>query len=65
MENKQLIIVMKGKTYQIDFWEIKYDNKKKRYIITGEDYNGMFYQLIFKEIKNIKYKLYKIILKVE
>ena len=60
-----LVISMNGKTYEIDNWNIEFDNKKKRYIVTGMDYNGMFYQLVFKEVRSLKHKLYKIEMRVK
>jgi hypothetical protein len=56
---------MNGRTYEIDNWDIEFDNKKKRYIVTGMDYNGMFYQLVFKEVRSLKHKLYKIEMRVK
>ena len=50
-----LVISMNGKRYEIENWDMHYDNKKKRYIITGMDYNGMFYHLAFKEVITIKH----------
>ena len=59
-----LVISMNGKRYEIDNWDIEFDNKKKRYIVTGMDYNGMFYQLVFKEVITIKHRLYKVEMRV-
>lgn len=60
-----LVINMNGRTYEIDNWDIEFDNKKKRYIVTGMDYNGMFYQLIFKEVRSLEQKLYKLEMRVK
>lgn len=62
--NMNLVINMNGKRYEIENWDMHYDNKKKRYIITGMDYNGMFYQLAFKEVITIKHRLYKVEMRV-
>ena len=48
---ERTLILKKGfNTWHIDNWDLKYFDSKKRILISGYDFYGMYYQIEFEQI---------------
>jgi hypothetical protein len=64
-ENRLLILKVNFKRYLINDYNIKYDTDRICIVVSGMDYNGMYYQIKLKKLEIIEENEYEIIMKGE
>lgn len=63
-KERKLVLKKGFKRWEIDHWNLKYNNFKKYYLISGYDFYGMYYQIEFKQILEQSKKQFAIEMRV-